>query len=154
MNRLGSPLRNVFWEPVWISVVGTRLDLDCVNTLGSPLPLLPSLRFAILLYILWTLQAMAGRLSAYRGGWGLRSPTRGTYALWEPAWISVVLTALDLHCVMCFGNRFGSPLWKPVGSRLCKHAWISITTTPLPHVCYPLVYFVDPPGNGRAPLCI
>ena len=42
MNRLGSPLCTVFWEPVRISVVGTRLDLDCVNTLGSPLPLLPS----------------------------------------------------------------------------------------------------------------
>ena len=76
-NRLGSPL----CEPAWISIV---------NTLGSPLPLLSSFMFAILLYILWTLQAMAGHLSAYRGGWGLRSPTRGTYALWEPAWISVV----------------------------------------------------------------
>ena len=49
MNRLASPLCNVFWEPVWITVVGTgldvlepfwisfvgtSLDLNCVNTLG------------------------------------------------------------------------------------------------------------------------
>ena len=50
------------WEPVWISVVGTRLDLDCVNTVGSPLPLLSSFLFVILLCTLWTLSAMAGHL--------------------------------------------------------------------------------------------
>ena len=94
VNRLGSPLCNVFWEPfwisvvdtgldcwerVWISVLGAGLDLDCANTLGSPLPLLSCGLFAILLY-----------LCGPSGGWGLRSPTGGIYALWEPAWISVV----------------------------------------------------------------
>ena len=40
VNRLGSPLCNVFWEPVRISAVGTSLDVHCVmcfgNQLGSP----------------------------------------------------------------------------------------------------------------------
>ena len=31
------------------SIVGTCLDPGCVNTLGSPLPLLPSFVFAVLL---------------------------------------------------------------------------------------------------------
>ena len=54
---------------------------------------------AILLHSLWTLQAMAGHVSSYRGGCGLRSPTRGNYAL-------------------CEANRLGSPL--------CEPAWVSI----------------------------
>ena len=54
---------------------------------------------AILLHSLWTLEAMAGHLSSYRGGWGLRSPTRGTYALWEPLVVPRLNFCLRLQCL-------------------------------------------------------
>ena len=103
----------------------------CGNRLGSPLfePPWISIVYCVL-----------GTGLDLRCGNRLGSPLRN--AFWELVWISVVGTGLDLGC----GNLLGSPL--------CKHAWISITTTPFFRVCRPLVYFADPPGNGRAPLFV